>query len=80
MEFVGIPLTIFGLLALNAWQFWFWSRETQKLIDKLMSRNYADYAQSSKLKTELPQSIVLPREDQVSEQDVLNEVNRNFGT
>lgn len=34
-----------ALLALNVFQLWFWSRMVHALIDKLMSRNYADYVQ-----------------------------------
>jgi len=33
------------LAGLNIWQHWFWSRYSGRLIDKLMSRNYAEYKQ-----------------------------------
>jgi hypothetical protein len=42
-----VELWIIGILiVLNVAQAAFWMRQTQKLVDKLMSRNYADYSQS----------------------------------
>lgn len=38
-------LVVVGLLGLNVFQLVFWSRQTGRLIDKLMSRNYAEYKQ-----------------------------------
>ncbi len=32
-----------GLLGMLCWQHWHYSRQIQKLIDKVMSRNYAEY-------------------------------------
>lgn len=41
-----LEVSIIILLAtLNVWQHWFWSRYSGRLIDKLMSRNYAEYKQ-----------------------------------
>ena len=37
-------LLLFGA-ALFIYREWFWSHQTQKLLDKFMSRNYAEYAQ-----------------------------------
>lgn len=34
---------ILTLVVAIAYQQWFYSRQIQKLVDKLMSRNYADY-------------------------------------
>lgn len=42
-------LVIALLAALNVVQAVFWMRQTQKLVDKLMSRNYAEYSQSVNL-------------------------------
>jgi hypothetical protein len=39
-------LIICVLVIANVAQAAFWMRQTQKLVDKLMSRNYADYSQS----------------------------------
>jgi hypothetical protein len=46
----AIALLLIGLLI---YQQWFWSRQNQKLIDKLMSRNYGEYVQATK-EPELP--------------------------
>lgn len=43
MEFICLML-----VALLVYQQWFWSRQNQTLIDKLMSRNYAEYVQATK--------------------------------
>lgn len=40
---------------------WFWSKHTQKLADKLMSRNYGDYQHAQTL-TEKKPSIKLENE------------------
>lgn len=41
-------LTCSFLLVLNIYQFRYWSKQNQALVDKLMSRNYAEYAQTEK--------------------------------
>lgn len=38
-----MDLVILGLGALNVIQFIFWSVQNQKLVNKLMSRNFAEY-------------------------------------
>lgn len=40
-------LVIPMLCAIIGYQQWFWSKQVQKLIDKVMSRNYAEYAHSN---------------------------------
>lgn len=58
-------------LGVNFYQFRFWSRQVQVLIDKLMSRNYADYVYSQK-----PVENKLPIDNNVDENEVLEEINR----
>lgn len=36
-------LVIALLCALIVYQQWFWARQNQRLVDKVMSRNYAEY-------------------------------------
>jgi hypothetical protein len=49
------PVIIVALLGLNVFQLIYWSRQVHKLIDKLMSRNYADYqAWANKPEVALP--------------------------
>ena len=38
-----LDLTVLCLSALNAFQLLYWSWQTHKLVNKLMSRNYAEY-------------------------------------
>lgn len=68
---------VFSLLGLNIIQFIFWSRQVQRLIDKLMSRNYAEYIASNKTG---PIEHKFENQDEiVSEDAVLNEVNSLLG-
>ena len=39
-------LVILSLIGLNVFQHVYWSRQNQKLVDKLMSRNYHEYVQA----------------------------------
>lgn len=70
MDYVAL-----GLLALNAFQLVYWSRQTHKLVDKLMSRNYAEYVQA--------QNPPLPRvrldDNLVEEHEILDELNGMVG-
>jgi hypothetical protein len=66
---------IIGLGCLNVFQFFFWSLEVHRLIDKLMSKNYAEYI--SVKKPQLP--VVFEQDpDSIDEQDVLKELNGAF--
>lgn len=68
-----------GLIALNAFQLWIWWREIHRLIDKVMSRNYAEYVTSQKFsRPDLPQGpefLAQENSDQNEEQDLLRELN-----
>ena len=64
------------LLGLNVFQLVYWSRQTHKLIDKVMSRNYAEYVQI----TTPPLPTVKVEDDSlIEEKDVLKELNGMFG-
>lgn len=67
---------VFFLVATNVFQFLFWSNQNQKLIDKLMSKNFAEY-QAVKRKPDVkPQKD--PEEELAAieeERQILNELN-----
>lgn len=66
------------LVMINAIQTVYWSRMTHKLIDKLMSRNYAEYVQLEKLKSPVPNMRVEVPPEVESDED-LDQLNRTFG-
>lgn len=66
--------TIAALLAVIVLQQVFFMRQVQKLVDKVMSRNYAEYSQSEKLKN----SENVKREFQI-ETEPLDDLNRVLG-
>lgn len=74
-----IELVVIGLLcALNVFQFLFWSVQNQRLVDKLMSRNYAEYdlvKQGPPPRREVPVDTEAIRE----EADILAELNGFVG-
>jgi len=70
-----LNFVVFFLVGLNLFQFWFWSKQNSRLVDKLMSRNYAEYVQAQGLLKPLPMSIVDSAEDDISDDDILNELN-----
>ncbi len=63
---------IASLVGLNLVQFVFWMWQVQKLLNKLMSRNYYDYVETSQLKPDVKAGpeFVDP------EHDALTELNR----
>ena len=69
-------LLAFASMLLNVFQHIYWSGQVQKLIDKLMSRNYADYsytkAQAEALP--LPSMSKLENNEPDSELETLNQV------
>ncbi len=67
---------LIGLLGLNIFQAIYWSRTTNQLIDKLMSRNYAEYAQIQSTRNHAQtDGIRLPDESETQEEEILNEIN-----
>lgn len=68
-----------GLLVLNVVQFFFWARQNQALVDKLMSRNYAEYIQTS-VSAQRPSQVQAPSEaEDTQHSDVLTELNALLG-
>lgn len=68
-------IVILSLVALNIFQLVHWSRTTQRLIDKLMSKNYAEYVQSENLKASLPMPKLTDSLSREEENDLLREIN-----
>jgi hypothetical protein len=73
-----VELVLCSLLLLNVFQLIYWSRQTHKLIDKIMSKNYADYVQTQTLTAPLPkqQATMEPVSD--DELDTLNRTLAGF--
>ena len=67
-------LVIASLVGLNVFQLYYWSRVTHKLIDKLMSRNYAEYVSIEK-STDQSDKLPLRIETETDDESVLNELN-----
>lgn len=75
-----IALVFISLILLNVFQFVYWSREVQKLIDKLMSGSYVNYVQTNQLaqKSKSDTGLRISKEDlesQIEEQQILDELN-----
>ncbi len=63
------------LVALNVVQLFFWGYQVQRLVEKLMSRNYYDYQVAESINKEKP--LTAPKIDEFIPDDmrVLNEIN-----
>lgn len=61
----AFALMTFVSIGMNVFQQIYWSRQTHKLIDKLMSRSYAEYVQVSKQPVE--PALVSPTEANLEE-------------
>lgn len=60
---------------LNVFQIIYWSRQTHRLIDKVMSRNYAEYVSVEKFQATPPpvkKEDTPPAEEKDEELDLLN--------
>jgi hypothetical protein len=71
-------ITICLLGALNIYQFFFWSGQVHRLVNKLMSRNYQEYdfVKSGPPPKEEP---VVDLESEAEEVAILNELNSFVG-
>lgn len=69
VEVLGACLVL--SIGANIYLIRFWSSQNQKLVDKLMSRNYAEYAYHQK-----PPEKQLTQEPVVQDDEVLEELNR----
>lgn len=59
-------VTIIVLALLNVFQLIYWGAQLQKLVDKLMSRNYGEYVQTNNTQTVVKQKTNIddePKED-----------------
>lgn len=68
---------IFVLFLLNIAQFIFWSSQNQKLVNKLMSRNYHEYEQVNKPPEPRGFKVQMPSEEELSMPDetrIMNEI------
>lgn len=68
---IGVVLVLGGL---NVYQFIFWSSQVNKLLNKLMSRNYAEYVSAEKYTPPEPKKITLDP-DLSEETEILTELN-----
>jgi hypothetical protein len=72
LDFVlSVNTFVLVLLGFNIFQYFFWTWQVHKLIDKMMSRNFAEYVQATKpLEPDAPK-VQLPEEE-----DILKDLNR----
>lgn len=76
-----IGLSVISLIALNAYQTFFWSRANRELIDRLMARNYSEFVQGKKLLSEKPQEKPVEDEQESQEaRDYLAEIHNRIPT
>lgn len=75
---VALIVISLGLLGLNLFQLIYWSRQVQKLVDKLMSKNYAEFVQVENLKSPQPnhrKDVDQELENVHEEQAILDQLN-----
>lgn len=81
MEILSISMVIlvFALLLANIFQVIYWTKLNSQLIDKLMSRNYAEYVQTNMLSSPRDKQAgpSLDPEDKIDD-DALAELNKQF--
>lgn len=79
-DLISYIILVCLLVVSNGLQFWFWSRQNQKLVDKLMSRNYGEYVSLTKTQEENSQELVpMDLHGEAEETDQLRELNGVFG-
>lgn len=80
-SFAEFDLVIASLILMNVFQLWFWSRQTQRLIDKNMSKNYPEYVQTESFRAQLPleHTSTDQADDLITDDEVLKELNGKFG-
>lgn len=62
-------IVLLALIGLNVLQFWFFAKELQVLVDKLMSRDFGDYQRTlrAKQKNTSPRIEIEPYEEKPPE-------------
>jgi hypothetical protein len=72
---IAVYLTIVVLAGLNICQYLFWSRQVNQLLNKLMSRNYAEYVSIEKEIASPPQ-VKMDLDPAIDEEkEILSELN-----
>ena len=72
---LAVGLAIGVLAGLNICQYLFWSRQVNQLLNKLMSRNYAEYVSIEK-EIKAPAQIKMDLDPDVDEEkEILSELN-----
>lgn len=64
-----IEAVVMILLALNVFQFIFWSFQNQKLVNKLMSRSYFEYEQVAAPPKPKGFKVQMPTDEELSKTD-----------
>ena len=77
-----MEIVVYALLLILVASNWYWIGQCNKLLDKLMSRNYTEYAQNKNL--ERPKSRPAPSEevhplDVSYEEEAANKMNTMMG-
>jgi hypothetical protein len=79
MAEIILCVAVVTLAAINLGQTFFWSRANRALIDRLMSRNYAEFVQSEKaLQEVVPKKPVTVDEDSIVDEQALRELNNRM--
>jgi hypothetical protein len=73
-----IELLCVLLLITNIVQFFFWGKFTQKLINKIMSKNYAEYELIKSGPKQVEPKLPDPLEEELNK-EILNELNGLMG-
>lgn len=63
-----------GLALLNVFQLLFWGFQVQRLVDKLMSRNYYDYQVAKSIRPEKAEPVKVPDFGPMDDLRTINEV------
>jgi hypothetical protein len=77
MDFVTVLIVY--LATLNIFQLVFWSIQNRKLIDRIMSRNYAEYVQTEHLAKSSPKAQSQTQQPIIYDDSELNELNARLG-
>jgi hypothetical protein len=72
---MNLEIGFYVLVGLNIVQFFFWGVQVQRLVDKLMSRNYYDYEVSKGLNHQTPIPKIQEETGVMEDMRTLNEIN-----
>lgn len=77
----ALAWTCVGLIGLNVYQLWFWAKQTDRLVDKIMSKNYAEFVQVEQARANIGQTASKTgnsAEESADDDAVLRELNGMF--